>query len=1277
MRFLADGPSLPDELLEARDEGNVVFFCGAGMSLPAGLPSFLQLSKLVVDKLGTPPEAPSHMLLQRALSDPQFATPLDQIFHLLRYEYGAEYIDQVTSDLLVPPSSASTELHKIVLRLSRSADSRPQVVTTNFDLLFELADPLLVTHIGPSLPNLSVGPPLEGIVYLHGRRDAAGSGSVLRQTGGLILSSADFGRAYLSEGWATTFVTQLLRRYTIVLVGYSATDPPVRYLLEGLHSRGEESPPRIYAFDQGSQEEVQERWRDRGVRALAYRKSDAQHSALWDTLRNWAERADDPGRWQQSVLDLATKDPKSLPAYQRGQVAALVRTGSGAKLLGECTPPPSAEWLCVFDRNVRYSAPYTPYGEEREIDPLMCYGLDDDPPRPATSEARALVACQDLLSITPTLEERALHPVRLAADNGSYHIEPMPSRLFHLSQWMIQLLDDPILLWWVAGYEALHPRLLELIKWQLLRNSAELTKPAYQAWILILERFRERTSDSVRDRWFDFVRQVKKHGWTTQTFREFERTTQPYLTAKRPNWGRGLPPLATWENLRLGAVVTFGVEFCRRDAVMLLIPSDALPEVVRILRRSLERASGLLADIDPPFWRTATFIPDGTGASSHLNEVDAHLLWFVRLFDRWASEHPDQVRQEMNRWPAGKPFLFDKLWIYAWMKRDVISATDVAEGILALTDEAFWNTYYRRELLHTLAARWNDLHASARARIENRVIAGPPSWKDEDAKKHQKRRAIDAAKWLGWLLTHGCELSGATQAMLPQLRAADPRWQPEWDASVAESAGPRVRNVGVNSDPSEILDTPLDEVISHATKLSRHEFLESIEYDPFQGLVAKRPQRALAALTHEARKGNYPVEFWRKLLSRAPENISQRLRWTITRRAVRLPTNIIVELRHALPDFLQKHLPQLAAQSVEEALNVWDKLLDRLLVAGDSATASSLGDTSIGGRPQHRSRRTSEHAVNSPVGRMTGTLIDMLSDLQLGPGAGLPPNFQSRLERLLSAVREPKDHAISRMTSRLTWLYQVDPQWTAATLLTRLDPAGEDAEPAWSGYTYDRYQAGPALFTIIKPHFLQLFSCLPKWHWDDTAAHHFAELLVMYCFWNENGGGYVSFEETRRALQSSDDTVRSTAVWTLIRIVRDHHAWSNFGRPFIERAWPRERRFQSAATAGHLAELARAADDAFPEAVDEILPLLVPVDHTNFLFDEIAEDTTGDDAETHGKLIARFPERALALLDRLVGHDVRAGIYGLGPALRAITDALPKLRQDSRWRRLNEIVTRS
>src|SRR5437667_11674443 len=40
MQFVANGPDIPDPLLQAHEEGRVVFFCGAGISYPAGLPGF-------------------------------------------------------------------------------------------------------------------------------------------------------------------------------------------------------------------------------------------------------------------------------------------------------------------------------------------------------------------------------------------------------------------------------------------------------------------------------------------------------------------------------------------------------------------------------------------------------------------------------------------------------------------------------------------------------------------------------------------------------------------------------------------------------------------------------------------------------------------------------------------------------------------------------------------------------------------------------------------------------------------------------------------------------------------------------------------------------------------------------------------------------------------------------------------------------------------------------------------------------------------------------------
>ena len=103
MRFLPNGLNIPDELLEARDQGNVVFLCGAGVSYPAGMPDFLELAKYVVEELGAPQDAPSRKMLSMWDNEdvPEDARPsLDQIFNLLQQEYTAGEIDYLIAKRL-------------------------------------------------------------------------------------------------------------------------------------------------------------------------------------------------------------------------------------------------------------------------------------------------------------------------------------------------------------------------------------------------------------------------------------------------------------------------------------------------------------------------------------------------------------------------------------------------------------------------------------------------------------------------------------------------------------------------------------------------------------------------------------------------------------------------------------------------------------------------------------------------------------------------------------------------------------------------------------------------------------------------------------------------------------------------------------------------------------------------------------------------------------------------------------------------------------------------
>ena len=325
MRFHVNGPIIPDVLLERGDTGRVVFLCGAGVSLPSGMPSFIGLTQHVIDFFDPPEDSEIMQAFQPWIDDPSGTNmPLDQIFNLLHLEYGRDEVNALVTERL-QASAGSGQVghqHSLVKRISTSPNGVPQIVTTNFDLLFEL-DGDLPTFAPPAFPDLTFGRSVEGITYLHGR--LANEDAVQHP---YVLSSADFGRAYLSEAWATNFIRNLLEHYTVVLVGYQAEDPPIKYLLQGLNHDGQFDRTRIYAFDKGAPEDIEAKWRDRGVTAIAY----ADHPDLWQTMEAWADRADDPRDWRRSVITTTEQDPKSLLPYQRGQVAHVVRSVFGAKL---------------------------------------------------------------------------------------------------------------------------------------------------------------------------------------------------------------------------------------------------------------------------------------------------------------------------------------------------------------------------------------------------------------------------------------------------------------------------------------------------------------------------------------------------------------------------------------------------------------------------------------------------------------------------------------------------------------------------------------------------------------------------------------------------------------------------------------------------------------------------------------------------------------------------------------------------------------------------------
>jgi NAD-dependent SIR2 family protein deacetylase len=171
MRFLEDGTDIPDDLIRSVSDGDVVFLCGAGVSMRVQMPSFKELTDDIYRELT---EIRTNEPAERiAYERSEFDRVLRSLEKRTHFPKAVSRVRVAATKLLSAKAGVDTRHHLAVLNLSRDREGRPRLLTTNFDTLFEraacegrLSD--VPSHAGKALPKPG-GPEDYGIMHLHGR----------------------------------------------------------------------------------------------------------------------------------------------------------------------------------------------------------------------------------------------------------------------------------------------------------------------------------------------------------------------------------------------------------------------------------------------------------------------------------------------------------------------------------------------------------------------------------------------------------------------------------------------------------------------------------------------------------------------------------------------------------------------------------------------------------------------------------------------------------------------------------------------------------------------------------------------------------------------------------------------------------------------------------------------------------------------------------------------------------------------------------------------------
>jgi SIR2-like domain len=1172
MRFLPDGPDVPDELVAAQERGQTIFVCGAGVSKTAGLPLFPELVESVYQELGE--DRDRHPAEREGMDRREYDRVLRCLERRLapsdlrRQQPMRDRIRSAVRQALSPPKNAELVNHLALLDLSLDAEGRPRVLTTNFDTVFERAwfaqhaEPIL-SHAGPAMPQPKVSG-FGGVLHLHGR--LADSDLRLDETD-LVLTSAEFGDAYLRSGWASRYVYDLVRTHTLVLVGYQADDPPMRYLLEALEADRERYPDlqQVYAFASstaGEEEIIAARWEAKGVTPVIYIVNRGDHSPLYETLREWKHYAGNPTAWRRERLrGILSDSPLAVAEELIEECTSLLAHGDAPQLLGKLSP--EAVWL-------------------------------------------------------PVLVERR------AFDDGQAHP----------GEWIAKRINDPEMIRACAALAAFDERTYWLIDRAVARERQTLSSIRLKAWQLMLAAKGSRTAIDLDFTWYTRKEAVKQ-GETGYEVRQLVASIlRPRLKIRRA-WREGTKheePEALHHLLRR--------EFRSADSPQPDEILDAWPRVVdqevalfrvldRILVEALEEASD--ADfLDETNWD----VP-----SVAVHDQNAHRSGFYpitrALADVWqrisAKEHERAAALAVG-WKNSPFLLMRRLYLYALSSSEIFTADEAASAVLALSDDDFWLSRAQVEIMRLLVGRWHELDKEDRDAIEARLAEGIPRglFPADPFETDGKWDSIwDSAvfKRLNRISAAGGELSPASLQTLQEISARHPKWQP----------GPGDRDdfmtwlgetrVGPQGHPELLADVADGALIAEAMRLQREKPFE--EDNIWQLFCSADPDRALRALSLEADAGNWQVEAWRSFIWAAGDKAEGEFQFELTDLLAKMPDAHLGELLSSATSWLQKVREILSASDRPggpQFFRLWDRFAD--LTYGNAGN----GEPGYDDDPLTR-------ALNEPGGILAWSLLDSLIASEPRAGTGLGLELTPRFSRVAAAGRSGLLARVC-LAHRLAYLDAIDPMWTGENLVPRLAWEHPEAPALWKAQAVDRIGSAH-LFNAIKPAMLEAFE---RQHLSDHEFESLVARLISVCLWHRRGEAAdyeLSPAEVRGALSVGPACARQNASWQFWQLMRDKcvdppvkaQRWNTIIGPLFLDVWPLDVKLQSEEISHNLTLMALECEDAFPEAVNAIVPLLVP-----YRLYELSGSLRLE--EKHDVLVSQYPAASIRLADALIDPAV-------------------------------------
>ena len=846
-----NGPRLPVHLMNEVDSGRVVFFCGSGISASegSGLPDFAKLVKHVYTERRVVPDPVEREALHCDVEDENLRRPqLDKALGLLERpeRLGPQVLRRTVIARLSKPRTGPLPVHHALLTLSRN-ERGTRLITTNFDNRFVEAG--LDDRFVDAAPKLPVPKRhnWSSLVHLHGRidHDSDADGS------NLVLTAADFGRAYLTERWAARFVTELFREFTVVFVGYSVADPVMSYLVDALAAeRAKEARlENAYAFTEydGTPEGLQkthDRWRAKNVEPVLYDNGERNHRLFAETLIEWARIQTDPF---QARSQIALSGIKKLPGGPNDPVLE--------RVVWSLEEPRAAKAFAVAPAIV----------DEDEF-PKIERWID------AFQEARLLrCAATDAL---PGAGEQGPAFVRLV-DSGYLPLNPhtLDATRQWLAHWIARHAHVPqVLAWVLRNGGRMHRGLREKIQMQLADPEVEIPPRLRLLWTILSN---YEPMDHQRFLW------SAQHLGCAGSDAERERIEDEAIANMAPRlivvpgptshvglarlWAGETEPIPPIDACGHPKLIISNEESLHSTQKDVSIP-DVLSRHAETLTGFLEQALALGEEDEEIYSDSSLYRPSIAEHDQNrhaLRVVLDPLIDLVRdSYRELAVKDRTRADNLLRRWVfSGRP-LFARLALHV-LTEDPKSDIRLAKKLLVSGRRpGVWNWELQRELLRFFRLAGPRLPRSLRVDVVRAIHADPKPKPRRPPPNYPVWVLRERALRLHKLAVSGARLDKRSKALAEVLAPPEPGVDEERNEFTGWREG--ARWIGAEEfAPRDLRDGPAADIAAAIRD-------ENIRPYEFRGLASTQPEKAREALEQLGAEGRWPPVFWQQFLWSIP-----------------------------------------------------------------------------------------------------------------------------------------------------------------------------------------------------------------------------------------------------------------------------------------------------------------------------------------------------------------------------------------------------------------------